>query len=34
MWGKRVDDTFEALSLDKEDLLDDVEKGNSLSKSF
>ena len=25
---------FEALLLDKDDLLDDIEKGNSLSKSF
>ena len=31
MWGKRVDDIFEALLLDKEELL---KKGNSSSKSF
>ena len=34
MWGKRVDDIFEALLLDKKELLDDIEKGNSSSKSF
>ena len=33
MWGKKVDDVFEALLLDKE-LLDNIERGNSLSKSF
>ena len=34
MWGKRVDDIFEALLLDKEELLDGIKIGNSLSKSF
>ena len=35
MWGKRVDDNvFEALLLDKEELLDGIKKGNSSSKSF
>ena len=34
MWGKRVDDIFEALLLDKEELLEDIKKGKSLSKSF
>ena len=34
MWGKRVDDIFEALLLDKEELLDGIKKGNSSSKSF
>ena len=34
MWGKRVDTIFEALLLDKEELLDGIKKGNSLSKSF
>ena len=29
-----VDDIFEALLLDKEELLEDIQKGNSLSKSF
>ena len=34
-WGKRVDDNiFEALLLDKEELLDGIKKGNSSSKSF
>ena len=32
--GKRVDDIFEALLLDKEELLDGIKKGNSSSKSF
>ena len=32
MWGKRVDDVFEALLLDKEELLEEIQKGNSLSK--
>ena len=32
--GKRVDDIFEVLLFDKEEFIDDVEKGNSLSKSF
>ena len=36
MWDKRVDNIFEALLLDKEELLDayGIKKGNSLSKSF
>ena len=34
MWGKRVDDIFEALLLDKEELLDGIKEGNSSSKSF
>ena len=34
MWGKRVDDIVEALLLDKEELLDGMKEGNSLSKSF
>ena len=34
MWGKRVDDIFEALLLDKEELSEDIKKGNSLSESF
>ena len=34
MWGKRVDDIFEALLLDKQELLDGIKKGNSSSKSF
>ena len=35
MWGKRVDDIiFEALLLDKEELLEDIQKGNISSKSF
>ena len=31
MWGKRVDDIFEALLLDKEELLEDIQNS---SKSF
>ena len=34
MWGKRVDDIFDALLLDKEELLDGGKKGNSSPKSF
>ena len=34
MWGKRVDDIFEALLLDEEKLLEDIKKGNSSSKPF
>ena len=34
MWGKSVDDIFEALVLDKEGLLDGIKEGNSSSKSF
>ena len=34
MWGKRVDDIFKAFLLDKEELLEDILKGNSSSKSF
>ena len=33
MWGKRVDDNY-ALLLDREELLDGINKGNSSSKSF
>ena len=32
--GKRVDDIFEALLLDREELLDGIKKGKSSSKSF
>ena len=31
LWGKRED---EVLLLNKEELLEDIQKGNSLSKSF
>ena len=34
MWGKRVDDIVEALLSDKEELLEDIQKGKSSSKSF
>ena len=34
MWGKRVDDIFEMLWLDKEEWFEDIQKENSSSKSF